>query len=88
MTDQNLATGIALKKQLDAINAAQASIAAVGSAAAPSIVNGDITTVSNTLLRTALGADYATVVAASKTSLSTALGTAETAAQSAYDALA
>jgi hypothetical protein len=89
MDDQELASGNALKKQIDAITAAQASNAIAGAKAAVSMLDAaGNTTLTPELLKVALGDDgYATLIASVLVSLNTALGDAKTTAQTAYAAL-
>jgi hypothetical protein len=88
-TTQALANANTLKKQLDAINAAQAGNALAGSSAKIIIVDDKGNTIVTAQdLATALGAGYATQCSTALSALNTALGNAETTAQAAFDAIA
>lgn len=89
MDDQELASGNALKKQIDAITAAQAINAAAGANAAISMLDAKgNTSLTPEMLKVALGDDgYATLATSVLTDLNTALANAKTTAQAAYAAL-
>jgi len=87
-TTDELATANGLKKQLDAINFVQAKNALSGATAKIVVVDDKGNTIVTPAdLATALGSGYATQCSAALTALNTALGTAKTTAQSAFDAI-
>lgn len=89
MTENDVATAVALKAQIDAIQAVQASIAEAGSAATIGVLGGTGNLdAPASKLGLALGdGEYDTQCANAKTALSTALADALTAAQAALTAL-
>ena len=88
MTPTNLAAGIVLKAQIDAIDDAQAKNAIAGITAKIVVTdNAGVTILGESRLTEALGANYATECANALTALNTALANADTAANAALTAL-